>query len=322
MGVLLGLLAATVVSTPQTLERFTFTQYHMGVDARLVLYAPSLEAAENAGRAAFARIAELDSIMSDYRRDSELNKLCEKAGGPPVVVSPDLFKVFQRARAVSIATRGGFDITAAPVIQLWRAARRTAKLPTADEIAAARKLVGYEEMTLDPATSRVRLAQAGMKLDLGGIAKGYACDEAQKVLKANGIASALVEMGGDIVVSNAPPDAKGWRILVSGLPLSASDRLAGRGSGGGEIRLFTNCAISTSGDTEQFVIIGGKRYSHVVDPRTGWALTNRVQATVVAPDGLTSDPLSKIFALVDPKTAQRAMKQFGVRQHFVRVARD
>lgn len=309
MGVLLGLLAATVVSTPQTLERFTFTQYHMGVDARLVLYAPNLEAAETAGRAAFARIAELDSMMSDYRKDSELNRLCEKAGGPPVVVSHDLFKVFVRAHAVSRATRGGFDITAAPIVQLWRAARRTAKLPSAEDIAAARKLVGYEKMTLDPATLRVRLAQPGMKLDLGGIAKGYACDEAQKVLRAHGVKSALVEMGGDIVVSDAPPGAKGWMIQLTASPK-------------GEVRPFSNCAISTSGDTEQFVIIGGKRYSHVVDPRTGWALTNRVQATVVARDGLTTDPLSKIFALVDAKTAKRVMKEFGVRQHFVRVARD
>lgn len=281
----------------------------MGVDARLVVYAPDEATAETACAAAFKRIAELDTIMSDYRKDSELNRLCAQAGGPPVVVSPDLFKVFMRARDVSRATRGGFDITAAPVIQLWRAARRTAKLPTPAEIEVARALVGYTKMTLDPVARRVRLAQPGMKLDLGGIAKGYACDEAQKVLRSHGVTRALVEMGGDIVVSEAPPGTKGWKIQLTANPK-------------GEIRQFSNCAISTSGDTEQFVIIGGKRYSHVVDPRTGWAVTNRVQATVVARDGLTTDPLSKIFALVDAKTARRVVKQFGVRQHFVRVATD
>ncbi|MCC7434436.1 MAG: FAD:protein FMN transferase [Methanoregulaceae archaeon] len=299
----------------------------MGVDARIIAYAPDEVTAEKACAAAFARIAELDTIMSDYRKDSELNRLCARAGGPPVQVSPDLLIVFIRAQDVSRLTGGAFDITAAPVIQLWRTARRTAQLPTKAEIEAARRLVGYRNLTLDKPSRFVRLRLPGMKLDLGGIAKGYACDEAQKVLRAHGVKSALVEMGGDIVVSDAPPGALGWKIMVSGLPfsglpLSASDRLAGRGLGGGEIRTFSNCAVSTSGDTEQFVIIGGKRYSHVVDPRTGWAVTNRVQATVVAKDGLTSDPVSKIFALTGTRTARRVLRHYWVTESYVRVARD
>lgn len=298
-----------MVSTPQPLERFTFTQYHMGVDARIIAYAPDEATAEKACAAAFARIAELDSIMSDYRKDSELNRLCARAGGPPVQVSADLLTVFIRAQEVSRLTGGAFDITAAPVIQLWRTARRTAQLPTQAEIEAARRLVGYRNLTYDKPTRFVRLRLPGMKLDLGGIAKGYACDEAQKVLRAHGVTSALVEMGGDIVVSDAPPGAQGWKIMVTE-------------AGGGEIRTFKNCAVSTSGDTEQFVIIGGKRYSHVVDPRTGWAITNRVQATVVAKDGLTSDPVSKIFALTGTRAARRVLRHYGVTESYVRVARD
>src|SRR5579862_5301967 len=126
----------------------------------------------------------------------------------------------------------------------------------------------------------------GMRLDLGGIAKGYADDEVQKVLKQHGIKRALVEMGGDIVVSDPPPGSKGWEILVPNAGIDhAPDKL-----------YFANQAISTSGDTEQFVVIGGVRYSHVVDPHTGQALTSRVQVTVIAPDGLTSDPLCKAIA--------------------------
>lgn len=308
MGFTLGLIAATTILTPQTLERFTFSQVHMGMEARLVVYAPSSELAERVCTAAFARIGELDAIMSDYRRDSELNRLCDQAGGEPVVVSDDLLKVLARSLEISRATGGAFDITVGPIVQLWRTARRTAQLPTQAEIDAARAKVGYAKMTLDPIGKRVRLRTPGMRLDLGGIAKGYACDAAQDVLRKHGITRALVEMGGDIVLSDAPPATKGWQIRIM------TER-------GPEDRSFANCAISTSGDTEQFVIVGGKRYSHVVDPRTGWAVTNRVQATVVARDGFTSDPLSKIFALVDRKTATTVLKRFGVTEWFVRVAK-
>lgn len=309
MGVITGLVAATTILTPQTLERFTFTQVHMGMEARIVVYAPSSEVAETACRAAFARIGELDSIMSDYRRDSELNRLCDRAGGDPVRVSDDLFRVLARSQEIARATNGAFDVIVGPVVQLWRAARRTAQLPSRTEIEAARAKVGYAKMTLDPVGKRVRLRTPGMRLDLGGIAKGYACDAAMAVLREQGLTRALVEMGGDIVLSEAPPGTTGWTIRIA----TASGPID---------RKLANCAVSTSGDTEQFVIIGGKRYSHVVDPRTGWAITNRVQASVIAPDGFTSDPLSKIFALTKNPRASALMRKFGVREWFVRREGD
>lgn len=309
MGLISGLIAAATILTPQTLERFTYIQVHMGMETRLVVYAPSSEVAERACTAAFARIGELDTIMSDYRRDSELNQLCDRAGGDPVKVSKDLFRVLARSQEIARATNGAFDVTVGPLVQLWRAARRTAQLPSPAEVEAARAKVGYTKMTLDPIGIRVRLRTPGMRLDLGGIAKGYACDAAQAVLREQGITKALVEMGGDIVLSGAPPGTKGWTIRIA--------------TAKGPIdRTLANCAISTSGDTEQFAIIGGKRYSHVVDPRTGWAVTNRVQASVIAPDGFASDPTSKLFALMDMRTASRAARQFGVREAFVRVAKD
>lgn len=309
-AVALGLVATSSVAAPSdALTRYSYTQYHMGVDARLVVYAPNQTTAEDACAAAFARIAALDSIMSDYRRDSELNRLCARAGGRPVRISPDLFRVFKQAQRISRLSDGAFDITAAPVIQLWRKARKTGKLPDPVELEKARKLVGWQKLVLNEKARTARLTTPGMKLDLGGIAKGYAGDEAQKVLKKHGITRALVEMGGDIVVSEAPPGREGWTIRVPN---------AGDARGPKDLR-FTNCAVSTSGDTVQFVLIGGRRYSHVVDPRTGQALTNRVQATVVAPDGLTSDPLSKIMALLEAEGVERFKKAFPQVRFYVRV---
>jgi len=294
-------------AAPQSgaLTRFTYTEYHMGVDARLVVYAPDQSTAIEACTAAFARIAELDTMMSDYRPDSELMRLSDKAGGPPVRVSPELFLVLRKARDMAERSDGKFDVTVGPLVQLWRKARKTGMLPRPEEIERARKLVGWRKMHLSEKDQTVRLETKGMRLDLGGIAKGYADDEAQRELKKHGITRALVEMGGDIVVSDPPPGEDGWVIEVPN-------------AGNQDLR-FANQAISTSGDTEQFVVIGGKRYSHVIDPHTGIALKNRVQATVIALDGLTSDPLSTAMTLVDEAVRKKLLKVYPGTRAFVRV---
>lgn len=281
----------------------------MGVDARLVVYAADQAAAEKACTAAFARIAELDAIMSDYRRDSELNKLCDQAGGPPVKVSSELFDVLAHAQVLSKRSGGAFDVTAGPLIALWRSARKTTTLPDPAALERARALVGWRKLTLDKGAQTVRLAVKGMRLDLGGIAKGYADDEAQRVLREHGITRALVEMGGDIVVSDPPPGAEGWTIRV---PNAGDDH-------GPKDLLFKRCAISTSGDTEQFTIIDGVQYSHVVDPRTGQALTNRVQATIVAPRGLDSDPLATVLTIVGEKERSKLLRAYPGTKMYLRV---
>lgn len=270
------------------LIRYTYTEYHMGVDVRLVVYAPDKSTAERACTAAFERFAELDAMMSDYRPDSELMRLCARAGGPPVPVSPDLFRVLERAQQVAKRSDGAFDVTCGPLVALWRQARKTHVLPTAEAIAQARALVGWRKMTLDTRKHTVRLLVPGMKLDLGGIGKGYADDCAQTTLRRYGITGALVEAGGDIVLSGPPPGETGWKIQIA----------SGSNARPAFIVLLANRAISTSGDAEQFVEIGGLRYSHIVDPRTGRALTDRIQVTIMAPDGLTSDSLSKVVSVL------------------------
>lgn len=307
--VALGLSLSGMTNQSEPLTRFTFTQYHMGIDARIVVYSPDEASAEKACAAAFARIAVLDSIMSDYRKDSELMKLCDGAGGPAVKVSPDLFLVLKHSVEMSRNSGGAFDISVGPLVQLWRAARRSKKLPDPGELRQARDLVGWQRIRLNLRTRTVALTAKGMKLDLGGIAKGFAADEAQKVLRRHGITRALVEMGGDLVMSGPPPGTDGWTIRVPN---------AGDDQGPADLK-FANCAVSTSGDTEQFVEIGGVRYSHVVDPRTGQALTNRVQVTVKAPHGLVSDPLSTALTLVSPKVRAEMMKAYLGTTSYVRV---
>src|SRR5438270_6922919 len=160
----------------QALKRFTFSEPHMGTMFNIILYAPDEALAKKSAKEAFARIEELNAIMSDYKADSELMKLCKKAGKGPVPVSVDLFKVLETAQMIARLSDGAFDVSISPVVRLWRKARRTRVLPSKEEINKALALVDWRKMRLDPNRHTVELLLAGMLLDLGGIAKGYAAD--------------------------------------------------------------------------------------------------------------------------------------------------
>jgi FAD:protein FMN transferase len=282
---------------PAPLQRHEFTQVSMGVAVRLVVYAKDEPTARAACTAAYERVYELDNCMSDYLRDSELMKLCARAGQGPVPVSEDLYRVLDYAQKVSERTDGAFDVTIGPLVKLWRAARKSTTLPSETAIAEARAKVGWRKMSLAPSRKTVTLQVPGMQLDLGGIAKGYAGDQAIKVLRNHGITSALFEAGGDIVVSDPPPGAKGWRIELPS----------------GHKETLSNQAISTSGDTAQYVVINGRRYSHVVDPKTGLGLSEHFIATVIAKEGITTDAISTAATLVGPERAEKLCKRFNAK---------
>lgn len=276
----------------EKLQRYQAEQPHMGTLFRIVVYAPEEAKARAACQEAFDRIAQLDHIMSDYREDSELMQVCRQAAGKPVKVSPDLFRVLSAAQEVARATEGAFDVTAGPIIRLWRRARRQRELPDPQRLQAARALVGYEKLRLDTPAQTVELAQPGMVLDLGGIGKGFAADEALAILRKRGLPRALVVAGGDVRAGDAPPDARGWKIALADIRdgAKATDHL-----------LLANVGVSTSGDLEQFVEIGGKRYSHIVDPKTGQALVGRRSATVVAPTSTQSDAWATALCVLGEK---------------------
>ena len=271
----------------------------MGLPVRIRLYGPTDEAAKTAATAAFARVALLDQMMSDYRPDGELRRL-----GTGVdtwsVVSPELFAVLQRAVEIARATGGAFDPTVGPLVALWRDARQSRRMPDGVALDAAKGVVGWQHVHLDPSRHAVGLGRPGIRLDHGGIAKGYILQQALRVLASLGVTRALVEAGGDIVVGDAPPDRDGWRIEVDGADAVFSARAA----------RLTNRALATSGPTAQFVEIDGVRYSHVVDPRTGLGLTNQVTARVIAQDGATADALATALTVVGPNGAPGILSRF------------
>ncbi len=274
----------------QSLQRFAFTHPGMGTLITITLYAPEPAAAQAAAAAAFKRIDALEDIMSDYQADSELMRLCDQPFGTPVPVSAELFDVLQRAQKISKLSDGAFDVTVGPYVRLWRFARKRKVLPTAAEIATARAAVGWQKLRLDPRARTVTLLVPNMRLDLGSIGKGYAADAALRILKGRGIDRALVAASGDIAIGNPPPGQPGWKIGVAAFD--------GATNAPQRTLLLRNAGISTSGDTEQFIEIGGVHYSHIVNPVTGLGMTQRIQSTVIGPDATTTDSLDTTVSLL------------------------
>lgn len=295
-GLLLGLLVAVGCRTPQRapLLRFEFEQAQMGLPFRIVLYAETQTIADAAARAAFARVAELNHIFSDYEDDSELTLLSRSAGsGRAVPVSNELWRLLNVAQAMSRRSDGAFDITVGPLVQVWRRARRQRELPAPEVIAEAKARVGWEKVVLDPRTRTAQLLVPGMRLDFGSIAKGRALDEALRVLRAHGITRALVTGSGDMAIGDPPPGRTGWRIELA--PLDAP------GAPPTRFLSLRNCGFATSGDLFQHVELGGKRYSHIVDPRTGFGMTDRSLVVVIAPNCVTANSLSTTTCVVGPE---------------------
>lgn len=304
MGMGLGCAAARGRAGEHSLRRFEFTQPQMGVPFRVVFYAPDAVRATNAAKAVFGRIAALNAILSDYDPDSELNRVChETPVGEAVKVSSELWSMLDRSVVLSEATGGGFDATLGPLINLWRRARRHGELPSASLIREAQARVGWHRLRLDRRARTVTFLVAGMRLDFGGIAKGYAADEAGRVLREHGLKRYLVAAAGDIVVGDAPPGERGWRVEVGNSDFSNAPPA--------RLVWLRRAAVSTSGDLYQRLEIGGRRYSHIVDPGTGVGLTERSLVTVIARDGTTADSVSTALSVMGAARGVRWVERVG-----------
>jgi len=299
IGITAGaVIAAIIASTARAgeIKKFDFTQPKMGTVFHLVLYTDDQAKADAAAAAAWKRVDELNRTLSDYDPQSELSRLSQRTDdGPmsePVKVSDDLWRVLTRSVEAAKLSDGAFDVTVGPYVRLWRRARQTRTLPDPADLQAAKAAVGYEKIKLDEKTHGVQLLAQHMRLDLGGIAKGYTAGQALAVLKKRGIDRALFGAAGDLAAGDPPPGREYWRVAIQSL--EAPDQTAGY------VRL-ANAAVSTSGDTYRFVEIGGKRYSHIVDSKTGMGLTDRIGATVIAPDPVTSDWMATALCAMGPE---------------------
>ncbi len=289
------------VLSPAQEKRYEYTENHMGSPFRIVFYAENDELAGRASRAVFDRIRQLNTIMSDYLDGSEINRLSQQSGARRAVpVSPELFAIISQSVTISRNTGGCFDITLGPVIRLWRNAMLTRKFPDTVEIKKALKKTGYKKVKQDKGTQAIRLTKNGMRLELGAIGKGYAADECIAGLRSMGITSALADAGGDLALAGPPPGRRGWKIdVTSGDPRDSVRVLE-----------LAHAGIATSGATYRYLDHGGKRYSHIVDPKTGLGLTNPLRSTVIAATGSEADALSTAFAVADPAARTRILANY------------
>jgi thiamine biosynthesis lipoprotein len=294
-----------LVSAQPTPQRFEFHRGLMGTQFTLILYASDSLMANRVNAAVSARMDSLNQVMSDYLDGSEINRLSESSGsGRWVPVSADLFNVLQQAQYVAQQSGGRFDPTIGPLSLLWRRAVRRSEFPSRQERRLARRAVGYRLMKLDGQRRSVLLKKPGMRLDVGGIGQGFAIDEGLKILEQLNVKSALLDIGGDILVSDAPPGTTGWRV---GVP----DR-----TGADTTLLLTNAAITTSGDTHRFLLHKSRKYSHIMNPFSGLGIRRFVRVIVLAPDGYRADALTKVFSVARPGKRKPLLRRFpnvGVR---------
>ncbi len=296
--VLLGLLLKEMM-TPGVVERDSGHRVVMGTFSRVVVIARTERAANACIQAAFDVQDRVNALMSYQREDSELNQVNRRAFDEPVAVDPMTFEVLQQAVRFSRLSDGAFDVTVGPLMDLWQKAGESNETPTPEALAEARAKVGYDKLILDEAKKTVRFAVPGMRIDLGGIGKGYAVDKAVEAMVQRGALGGMVDLGGNIRCFGKPPQGQEyWRVGLQD-PNVAPDQIGG--SKPLLVLALTNESVATSGDYRRFVKVHGEKQSHILDTRTGKGASSLVSDTIIAPDATTADALSTAVNVLGPE---------------------
>ncbi len=271
----------------------------MGTFSRVVVIAHSERAARKCAEAAFDVQKRIEELMSYQREDSELSRINREAADKPVPVNPLTFEVLQKSVEFGKLSDGAFDVTVGPLMDLWKAAGEANEPPTEQAIAEARTKVGYEKLILDEKHMTVRFAVKGMRIDLGGIGKGYAVDKSIEAIKKRGAIGAMVDLGGNIRCFGQPPRGQEhWRVGLQD-PNVSPDEIDNS-----KILLIlalTDQSVATSGDYRRFVEVEGAKQSHIIDTGTGRGANKLVSDTIIAPDATTADALSTAVNVLGPE---------------------
>ena len=254
-----------------------------------------IPANEKAIREAFEALNKVDGLMSTYKKD---NEICILNREGKAQVSEETLEVVEAAIKFSNLTDGAFDITVRPLLDLWKKAKKEEKVPTEEEIEKAIFLVGWDKIFIEG--NQIRLEKKGMQIDLGGIAKGYAVDKAIEALKRNGIKRALVNAGGDLYALGKAPQQGGWSIGIQ--DPRDEDKII-------DIIKVEDKAVATSGDYRRYFTLEGKRFSHIVNPKTGLTVQDvPMSVTIVGPDGTTTDALSTGVFVLGPEEGMKLIE--------------
>jgi len=271
----------------------------MGTAVEIVISHHQESTAEEAIEAAFDEIRRLETEMSGWRSDSELSLINRCAGEESITVSDSLFHIISSAQEISFISEGAFDITVAVLKDVWDFHQDDPKIPDSIDITEKLPLIKYRNIIIDNTKKSVFLKRPGMRIGLGGIAKGYAVDRAMQVIRDRGVRNAIVQLGGDIRLQGKR-DGQLWDVGIQ--HPRERDGFIGKIS-------LSNISISTSGDYEKYFVVNGKRYHHIIDPVTGYPARLCQSVTIVAPDTMTSDALSTTVFVLGPEKGMRLIER-------------
>ena len=270
----------------------------MGSPLNVTLYTDNTVKANQIATEAYKIADSLNLIYSDYLENSELNLLSKKSGlGSFTRVSPALWNMLKLSIKAAQQSKGAYDITVGSIVKLWRKARKEKVLPERNVLKNAMQSVGYQYIVLDSNIHAVKLLRPNMQLDVGGIGKGYVAQVMANFCKSKGVEKVLIDAGGKLAMATQVD--KPWRI---GITIPNSEELIPL------YLILQNQAVATSGNMYQFVEISGKKYSHIVNPRTGLGLTHQRNVTAIAPDGATADWLATACSVLSVRKALKLIE--------------
>ena len=294
--------AARAQPTAPADRKLVHTDHAMGTVVQVTLWTDDESGAATAAQAVFAEFRRLDAMMTTWTPDSEISKINAAAGTKTAVaVSPEAFAVIARALEVSKRSKGIFDITVGAYAGLWKFDEdMDGTLPDPAEVTARRKLVSWKDVVLDKKRHTVRLKRAGMKITLGGIAKGYAVDRAVALLDTAGFTNFIVQAGGDMYVSGDKAGTP-WVVGIRDPRGTRDETFA--------VAPIRDHSFSTSGDYERGFVKDGVRYHHILDPRTGQPARASRAVTIMAKDAFTADAWSKVLFILGAKDAMALVEK-------------
>jgi len=254
----------------------------MGSDFEITVVAKTQLEADKQIAIAIGEISRIEALISSWKPTSQTSNINKNAGASPVQVSEELFSLIQRALQISNLTDGAFDISYASMDKLWKYDGSMAQMPSKEAIKKSVAKVGYKDIVVDPKNSTVFLKNKGMKIGFGAIGKGYAADKAKKLLISNGVSGGIINASGDINSWGSKPSGSSWQVAITN-PLNKNKAFA---------MLPIKDAVVTSGNYEKYVTFNSRRYSHIIDPRTGYPSQGIISVTVFAPKAELADALA------------------------------
>jgi thiamine biosynthesis lipoprotein len=286
----------------------------MGTVAHVKALADSGQTAENCIKAATKQFEQIEKFFSDKRSDSEISRVNREAFNGSVKLSGEVYQLIKTSITFSELSGGAFDITIGPLVDLWKQAGDANSLPGDEQIKEACSKVGFKKLILDDANSTVRFAVEGMRLDFGGIAKGYAVDLAVEAMKSSGATSGMVDIGGNIRCFGRPPKGKeDWIIGVQNPDLTSPQQVI-------MTLKLDDKSVATSGNYQRFVTVSSKRFSHIIEPRTGKTIEGLSSVTIITERATDADALSTSVTVMGPQAGLKLIEKIPLTDAIVITA--